>query len=350
MSSDAKISQYLVAFTADFFDSHGQLRYRDVGMSGLRDEPGIKIVPLREFHPVIRPEQLLGIHAAVVMDVSVDANSVSNSEELVAIARFGVGYNDIDVQACTAADVAFFNAAGGVDRSMAEATVGWMIALSHHFRAKDTLVRTGQWNLAPKYVGYELRDHIFGSIGMGGIARATIRLLQGFGMAQPIAYDPYVDPVVAHELGVRMVSLDELMREADFVSVHCPLNDKTRNLVGARELALMKPEAFILNTARGGIVNEDALFNVLQEGRIAGSALDVFVGEPFDQPHRFASLDNVLLAPHAIGHTHEIFRDMGQVACKGVLDIATGRRPKHVINPEVFEKSSFQEKWRRLRL
>ncbi len=140
MSSDAKISQYLVAFTADFFDSHGQLRYRDVGMSALRDEPGIKIVTLREFHPVIRPEQLLGIHAAVVMDVSVDANSVSNSEELVAIARFGVGYNDIDVQACTAADVAFFNAAGGVDRSMAEATVGWMIALSHHFRAKDTLV------------------------------------------------------------------------------------------------------------------------------------------------------------------------------------------------------------------
>jgi len=350
MSSDAKESQYPVAFTADFFDSQGQLRYGDVGMSLLREEPGIRIVPLREFHPVIRPEQLHGVHAAVVMDVSIDANSVSNSEELVAIARFGVGYNDIDVQACTEADVAFFIAAGAVDRSMAEATVGWMIALSHNFRAKDILVRTGQWNLAPKYVGYELRDHVFGSIGMGGIARATIRLLEGFGMAQPIAYDPYADPAAAHALGVRLVSLDELMREADFVSVHCPLTEKTRNLVGARELALMKSQAFILNTARGGIINEDDLFNVLQERRIAGAGLDVFVGEPFDQPHRFASLDNVLLAPHAIGHTHEIFRDIGKVVCQGVLDIATGRRPKHVINPEVFEKSTFQEKWQRLRL
>ena len=350
MSSDAKISQYPVAFTADFFDSEGQLRYGDAGMSLLRQEPRIEIVPLREFHPVILPEQLHGVHAAVVMDVGVGANSVTDSEELVAIARFGVGYNDIDVQACTAADVAFFIAAGAVDRSMAEATVGWMIALSHNFRAKDILVRTGQWNLAPKYVGYELRDHVFGSIGMGGIARATIRLLEGFGMAQPITYDPHADPAAAHALGVRMVSLDELMRKADFVSVHCPLTDRTRNLVGARELALMKSQAFILNTARGGIINEDDLFNVLQEHRIAGAALDVFVGEPFDQPHRFASLDNVLLAPHAIGHTHEIFRDIGKVVCQGVLDIATGRRPKHVINPEVFEKSTFLEKWQRLRL
>ena len=225
-----------------------------------------------------------------------------------------------------------------------------MIALSHHFRTKDILVRAGDWDLTPNYVGYELRDHTFGSIGMGGIARATIKLLQGFGMAPPIAYDPYVDATVAKELGVRMVPLEELMREADFVSIHCPLNDKTRDLVGGKELALMKPEAYLLNTARGGIVNEDALFKALQERRIAGAALDVFVGEPFDKPHRFASLDNVLLAPHSIGHTHEIFRDMGQVACKGVLDVATGQRPKHVINPEVLGKPSFQDKWRRLRL
>lgn len=350
MSMNSKDGQYRVAFTADFFNSMGKSRYRDVGMSIFDQEPRIQIVPLSEFHPVIRPQQLLGIHAVVVMDVGVDANSVSDSRDLVAIARFGVGYNDIDVQACTAADVVFFTAAGGVDRSMAEATVGWMIALSHHFRTKDLLVRSGQWNLAPQYVGYELRDHTFGSVGMGGIARATIKLLQGFGMAQSIAYDPYIDTTVANELGVRMVSLEELMREADFVSIHCPLNDKTRNLIGGKELALMKPEAFLLNTARGGIVNEDALFNMLRERRIAGAALDVFVDEPFDKPHRFASLDNVLLAPHSIGHTHEIFRDMGQVACQGVLDVATGQHPQHVINPEVLEKRSFQDKWRRLRL
>jgi phosphoglycerate dehydrogenase-like enzyme len=231
------------------------------------------------------------------MDAGIDSRSVSESKDLLAIARFGVGYNDIDVAACTAADIVFFNAVGGVERSMAEATVGWMIALGHHFRMKDLLVRSGQWSLAPRFVGLELRDRTFGSVGFGGIARATVELLKGFGMSQPIAFDPFVDPALAQRLGVRMVSLEELMQQADFVSIHCPLNSNTRNLVGQRELALMKTTAFLINTARGGIVNEDALFESLEENRIAGAALDVFVGEPFDQPHRFGTLDNVLLAP-----------------------------------------------------
>ena len=342
--------RFNVAFTADFFDACGKPQFRDVGMSILDSQPNIEIVPMREFHPVVLPEQLRGIHAAVVMDVGVDRNSVSGSKDLVAIARFGVGYNDIDVAACTAADVVFFNAAGGVDRSMAEATVGWMIALSHHFRVKDLLVRNGQWNMASRYVGMELRDHTFGSVGFGGIGCATVKLLQGFGMSQPLAFDPYVDPEVAKRLGVRMVSLEELMQNADFVSIHCPLNEKTRNLIGAKELALMKPESYLINTARGGIVNEDALFEVLQDRRILGAALDVFVGEPFDTPHRFGTLDNVLLAPHSVGTTHEIFRDIGRVACAGVVDVASGRRPKHVINPEVLDRPGFQEKWKRLRL
>jgi phosphoglycerate dehydrogenase-like enzyme len=350
MTAKPRKRQFYVAFTADFFDADGKPQFRDVGMSILTKKAGIAIVPMREFHPVVRPEQLQGIHAAVVMDVGVDRDSVSNSKDLLAIARFGVGYNDIDVEACTAADVVFFNAAGGVDRSLAEATVGWMIALGHHFRVKDMLVRTGQWNLAHRYVGLELRDRTFGSVGFGGIARATVKLLEGFGMHQPLAFDPYVDPVVTAQMGVRMVSLEELMRLADFVSIHCPLNSKTRDLIGAKELALMRPEAFLINTARGGIVNEDALFEALHDGRIAGAALDVFVGEPFDKPHRFGTLENVLLAPHAVGITHEIFRDIGKIACTGVADIASGQRPNHVINPEVFDRPGFQEKWKRLLL
>src|SRR3712207_1757661 len=106
-----------------------------------------------------------------------------------------------------------------------------------------------------------------------------------------------------------MVSLAELLAQADFVTVHCPLTDATRNLIGARELALMRPDAFLINTARGGIVDEDALYAVLKERRIAGAALDCFVGEPVTWPHRFGELDNVILAPHSIAHTHELFRD-----------------------------------------
>lgn len=341
---------FRVALTADFYGEDARVQFRDVGLSVLDAQPGVVAMPLRGLHSKVTPDQLVGVQGAILMNPGADARTVSESRNLLALARFGVGYDDIDVRACTAADVCFFTCAGAVDRSMAEATVGWMIALGHHYRMKDLLVRRGHWHLAPRYMGVELRDRTFGSIGFGGIARATVELLQGFGMSPPLALDPYGDPRAAARLCVKLVRLDELMRTADFVSVHCPLNDQTRNLIGARELALMKPSAFLINTARGGIVNEDALFDALAAGRIAGAALDVFVGEPFHQPHRFAQLDNVLLAPHAAGLTHELFRDLGHAACRGMVDLALGRRPRSVINPEVFERPSFQAKWARLRL
>ena len=344
------MEEFAVALTADFFGSDGKVLFRDVGLSVLEQQAGMGIVPMQNFYPTVKPEQLRGVQGAILMEAGADKHTLSDSENLLALARFGVGYNDIDVQACTDADVLFFTAAGAVDRSMAEATIGWMFALSHQFRMKDLLVRRGEWNQAHHYVGMELRERTFGSIGFGGIARATIDLLRGFSMAPPIAFDPYVDPSEAEKLGVRLVSLDELMRQADFISIHCPLNDKTRNLIGQRELALMKPEAFLINTARGGIVNEDALFQSLTEKRIAGAAIDVFVGEPFSEPHRFSVLDNTLLAPHAVGLTHEIYRDIGHAVCRGMVDLAFGRRPASVINPELLERSSFTKKWERLRL
>jgi phosphoglycerate dehydrogenase-like enzyme len=342
--------RFVVALTADFFDNAGNLKFRDVGLSTLNGQQSIAIVPMHGFHQCVKPEQLQGVQGAILMEAGADKHTVSDSENLLALARFGVGYNDIDVQACTDADVVFFTAAGGVDRSMAEATVGWMISLGHRFRAKDLLVRSGRWDQASDHVGVELRDRTFGTIGFGGIGRATVELLQGFGMSQPLAYDPYCAPETANRLGVKMVPLDELMRSADFVSIHCPLNDGTRNLVGRQELALMKPEAFIINTARGGIINEDALFEVLEAGHIAGAAIDVFVGEPFDKPHRFSVLDNVLLAPHAVGLTHEIYRDIGKAVCRGMVDVALGRQPRSVINPDVFDRPSFGRKWARLRV
>jgi phosphoglycerate dehydrogenase-like enzyme len=176
-----------------------------------------------------------------------------------------------------------------------------------------------------------------------------VQLLSGFGMNPPIAFDPYLDAATVAKHGARKVELDELMTDADFVSIHCPLNDATRNLIGARELARMKPGAYLLNTARGGIVDEDALYAVLAEKRIAGAALDVFVGEPIVSPHRFGRLENVILAPHSIGWTHELFRDIGRTALGSVVELARGRRPSRgIVNPEVFARPGFQEKWRRL--
>jgi phosphoglycerate dehydrogenase-like enzyme len=276
----------------------------------------------------------------------VTAASVSRAADLLAFSRFGVGFDAVDVAACTAADVAVLIASGAVDRSVAEATLAWMLALTHHVRAKDALVRTGKWEERSQYMGSELRDRVLGVVGLGGIARALIALLGGFGMGPPLAFDPYVDPQTAQGLGVRLVSLDELLSAADFVSIHCPLTDATRGLLGARELARMKPTAWLVNTARGGIVNEDALYEVLANRRIAGAATDVFTREPVVGPHRFAELDNVLLAPHCIAWTDELFRDVGRAACRGLLDLSLGRRPNGVVNPEVFDRPGFQAKWR----
>jgi phosphoglycerate dehydrogenase-like enzyme len=234
-----------------------------------------------------------------------------------------------------------------VDHSVAEATIGWMIALGHNLRVKDSLVRSGQWDERSKYMGCELRDRALGVIGLGGIARKTIELLRGFGMKPPLAFDPFLNQQSAAALGVRLVTLDELLAEADFVSIHCPLTDKTRGLIGARELALMKPGAYLLNTARGGIVNEDALYQALKDRRIAGAALDCFAQEPVTAPHRFDELDNVLLAPHSIAWTEELFRDIGRATCQVMVDLSLGGQPRGVLNPEVFDQPGFKTKWAR---
>jgi len=192
-----------------------------------------------------------------------------------------------------------------------------------------------------------LRDRTLGVIGLGGIAQKLIELLRGFGMKQPLAFDPFVTEAAAAKLDVRLVSLDELLSQAGFVSIHCPLTEKTRGLIGAKELALMKPDAYLLNTARGGIVDEDALYTALKNRALAGAALDCFAQEPVTSPHRFGELDNVLLAPHSIAWTDEMFRDIGRAACQVMVDLSLGKRPRGVLNPEVFERQKFKAKWER---
>jgi len=340
--------KFTVALTADFYDAAGSPRYHDLGLSVLESQPHIEHTVFSEHRPKIGPDQLGQAQGVIVLTPAVTAESVSKAGDLLAFGRFGVGYDAVDVTACTAADVAVFITAGAVNRSVAEATVGWMIALAHHVLVKDRLVRSGQWDERSKYMGRELRDRTLGVVGLGGIARATIELLRGFGMRQPLAFDPYLDSTAAEKLGVRLVDLPTLMREADFVSIHCPLNDETRGLIGADELALMSSDAYLINAARGHIVDEQALFTALKDRRIAGAALDCFEVEPVTKPHPFKDLDNVLLAPHSIAWTDELFRDIGRMVCQGMVDLSLGRRPHGVVNPEVFDRPGFEAKWSRL--
>jgi phosphoglycerate dehydrogenase-like enzyme len=346
---DLASKTFRIAFTGDFYAADGSPMYRDMGLSVLAPHTHIQQSRFKEHRPEIGADQIADAQGVVVLTPAVTAATVANARDLLAIGRFGVGYDAVNVAACTEADVVVFITAGAVDHSVAEATVGWMIALTHHMRIKDRLVREGQWDQRSRYMGRELRDRTFGTIGLGGIARKTIALLKGFGMKQPLAFDPYVAAQAGGEIdGVRLTSLDELLSTADFVSIHCPLTDQTRNLIGRRELALMKPDAYLLNTARGGIVDEDALYEALREHRIAGAALDCFAEEPVVRPHRFGTLDNVLLAPHCIAWTDELFQNIGRAVCQGMVDLSQGKRPRGVVNPQVFERPGFQDKWARL--
>lgn len=341
---------FRVNLTADFYDADGALKYADVGLDRLTATAGIEVGQFAEHHPEIAPEQLEGVQGVLVLTPRVTARSLSSAQNLLAVARFGVGYDSVDVAACTAANVVLCITAGAVDYSVAEATIGWMLALTHHVRTKDRLVRESRWNDRSGYMGSELRGRTLGLVGFGGIGRAVVRLLSGFRMQPPLVFDPFVSAEAVAENGCRSVPLDELLSQSDFVSLHCPLNDQTRSLIGARELALMQPTAYLLNTARGGIVDETALYEALAERRIAGAALDCFAEEPPPAPPRFSELENVLLAPHSIAWTNELFREIGRTACQSLVDLAQGRRPHGIVNPEVFDRPGFQEKWNRLRL
>lgn len=342
--------QFRIALTGDFVLPDGSARYPHFNVAELSGRTGVVVSTFAEHRGEIEPAQIGDAAGVIVLTPRVTADSVSASENLLAVGRFGVGYDTVDVSACTAADVAVFIAAGAVDRPVAEAAVGWMIALSHRMFVKDRLVRRAEWDQRAAYMGRELRDRTLGIVGLGGIGRELVRLLAGFGMRTPLAHDPYIDAATAETFGVRLVSLERLLAESDFVSLHCPLNERTRGLIGAAELALMKPDAYLINTARGGIVDEPALYDALAERRIAGAAIDCFVDEPLAAPPRLAELDNVILAPHSIAWTEELFRDIGRAVCRGMLDLVEGRRPAGIVNPEVFDRAGFREKWTRLKL
>ena len=328
--------RFRVALTADFFSADGSTKYPDIGLSIFERQPHIEWVKFREHKSPIDAVQVAGSHGVIVLTPSVTAETVVHSRDLLAIGRFGVGYDAVDVAACTQAEVVVFITAGAVDRSVAEATVGWMIALTHHFRIKDHLVRTGRWDERSKYMGRELRDRTFGSVGLGGIGRATLAYSGGVRHEDAAGVRPLtLTPRTAEEASAEESRLDQLLAEADFVSIHCPLTKETRGLIGRRELALMTLDAYLIKTARGGIVDEDALYDALSNHRIAGVALDCFADEPVVQPRPLCSepATTCLLAPHSIAWTDELFRDIGRSVCQGMVDLSLGKVPRGVVNP-----------------
>jgi phosphoglycerate dehydrogenase-like enzyme len=335
---------FKVCFSADFLDEQRKLIFPDIGIALLENEPRIAYEFLTDCRPEYTPDQLGDCDVLITMKPRITAKSLEGVRRLCAIGRCGVGYDNVDLRACTEHDVAVYITPAGVVRTMASSIVLMVLALSHNLVVKDRMTRQGRWVESTRKLGREPRDRIIGTIGLGNIASEAVRLLRNFSPAEFLAFDPYVNESRAAELGVRMVSLETLLREADYVLVNCPLNDKTRHLIGEPELRLMKKSAALINTARGPIVDQTALIRALQSGTIAAAALDVYEKEPIENDSPLLKLENVILTSHSVGWTEELFRDMGRIDCEGAIAIRHGKVPNSVVNRDVLERPRFQEK------
>ncbi len=295
---------------------------------------------------VVKPDQIAEFDALLTLRPRFNAQSFDGLNRLAVIARWGVGYDVIDVPATTAASVLLTITTGAVNRPVAEAILTFFLALAKKLPQKEKLSRTGRWDLKAEASGLGLRGKTVGSLGLGNIASEMFHLLEPFELGRKLAHDPFVPDDKAQHIGVELVDIETLFASADFIAINCLLNDQTRGIVNQDLLRLMKPTAYLVNTARGGIINEADLLATLQNRQIAGAGLDVFEQEPLPADHPFTSLDNVILTPHGIAWTDELYKNNSISACNSILTVLQGDIPhnRFMVNPEVTRKTEFQTK------
>jgi len=332
---------FRVALSGDFRKADGSPVYPDFDLAPLKSAPGVEMEFLEPADP-IRAEQVTDFDALILLTSRFQRASIHPNGRLAVIARFGVGYDTVDVEACTEAGIALVITPDGVRRPVAVSIVTLMLALTGKLMVKDRLTREAASGFARRgeHMGVGLVGRTLGSLGIGNIGAELYRLAKPFDM-RFIAHDPAADAKVATELGIELVGLEDVFRRADVVTVNCPLNTATRHLVNAERLALMKPSAYLINTARGPIVDQAALTEVLRARRIAGAGLDVLEQEPPDPNDPILKLDNVILTPHALCWTDQCFAGNGAADVKAVLDVQHGREPRVVVNKAVL----LSEKW-----
>lgn len=298
---------------------------------------------------VMAPDEIKNYDAAITFGTRFTSASFSGDDRLAIIARWGVGYDMLDIPACTQADVLVAITTDAVRKPVAEAILTLFLALAKKLPAKDRLVRTGRWDLKSGTSGLGLSGKTVGSVGVGNIGAEMFRLLQPFDLGRMLAFDPYVAKDRAAQLNVALVDLRTLFQESDFIAVNCPLNHETAGMIDAGLFSVMKPTAYFVNTARGAIVNQEDLTVALQTGQIAGAGLDVFEQEPIPVNHPLTQMDNVILSPHALAWTDDLYRGNGLGACDNVLAVLRGEIPQYTVNKEVVKRPGFQAKLEALR-
>jgi D-3-phosphoglycerate dehydrogenase len=273
------------------------------------------------------------VDAVIVRSATqIDSEALAAANHLKVVARAGVGLDNVDVEAATARGVLVVNAPTSNITSAAEHAVALLLATARHIPAANASLKSGQWKRS-SFTGVEVLDKTVGVLGLGRIGVLFAQRMAGFGV-RLIAYDPYVAPARAAQLGVTMMTLDEVLAEADFISIHLPKTPETKGLIGERELGLMKPTAILVNAARGGLVDEHALAQALKAGAIAGAAVDVYSSEPCTDSPIFAEANSVV-TPHLGASTNEAQDKAGTAVAKSVKQALAGEFVPDAVNVQV---------------
>jgi D-3-phosphoglycerate dehydrogenase / 2-oxoglutarate reductase len=269
---------------------------------------------------------------------TVDAAVIESAPNLKIIAKHGVGYDNIDVAAATKRNIPVAVTPYANNMSVAEYTVGVMLALSKKLYPSSQALKTGAYGGLQDFTGIDLWGRTIGIIGMGRIGSEVARICRlAFNMTV-LAYDPYVTEAYLTNTGARPVeNLEELLKPSDYVTVHCLLSPETKGIIGEKEMGMMKKSAYLINSARGGIINEEALVKALDDGQIQGAAIDATILEPPGADHPLVTHDKILVTPHIAANSDEAMSRMASMAAQEIVRVLSGEKPFNIVNPEIYQ-------------
>ena len=322
--------QFRVGFAREFELGKDESVFSHQSAARLLSHPGIilETLPADE----VRTEDFDHFDAIVVKRTSVPGQIVPKGKSRTRlVARYGVGYDHIAVGACTRAGIVVTITPEGVRGPVASSVLTLMLALGHDLMRRDRLLKEGDWKRARAGIAQGLSGRTVGIIGFGNIGQEVLRLLRPFNV-RALVYSPRAEEAEISAKGAKSVSLEELLKESDYVTVNCPLTDSTRHLIDAHKIGLMKKTAFLINTARGAIIDEDALFASLREGRIGGAGLDVFTNEPVSSDEKLLTLENVITTPHILSWTEEALVASSESVADAIIACAQGGKPANAVN------------------
>ena len=327
---------FRLGISRDVLDATGEPSFGRRALDVLAEHPALHWEYIPEELREVTPDVAARYDGLYVNTPKVTSASVAREDCRVRIvARHGVGYDSVDVEALTRRGIVLTNTPDAIRRPMAVSALTLIFALSGRLLMKDRLVREDRWAERTSHMGVGLTTRTLGVVGAGGIGRELLLLARPF-FGRMLAADPYADAEAVRNLEAELLPLDAMLPEADFVVVSCLLNESTFHLIDAARLRLLRPASFLVNVARGPVVDEAALIAALEAGAIAGAGLDVFEAEPIQPGNPLTRMDNVVLTPHALGWTDECFHDIAATGLRSVTDFAQGRRPAFVVNPAVF--------------